>query len=236
MIESVLKQLQEQASEKYKKNVIKMGIPEQESIGVATSDVRKMAKKLPRDKAFVCELWQTNFHEARILAVLRMQPQEYSYKELTDFMEDVISWDLCDLFCKTVLIERQDYQLFIDEWIASENLYFKRAAFTLIASMSTHMALEAPAIQAYLHQIETYSDDERLLVKKAVSWALRELGKIDEEGQAYSIATAEKLLKGTKAQQWIAKDALKELQTLVRVEGRSRLISSKSKMGQAADQ
>lgn len=232
-VEVIIQELRERSSDKYKQNVIKMGIPEENSIGVATGDLRKLAKKLPRNKQYVSELWAANFHETRILAVLCMVPEDYSVDELTVFMNEIVSWDLCDLYCKTVLINRKDFAEFINKWIESPELYVKRAAFTLIASMSTHHTPTLGEIEQYLAEIVTYSDDERLLVKKAASWALRELGKIDEDSHQRALVVAEKLAEnGTKAQQWIAKDALKELRTLVRVEGRSRLISAKSKMGQ----
>lgn len=232
-VEEVLAFLEEHASEKYKKNVVKLGIPETETIGVATADLRKLAKKMPKEKVFIQALWSTGYHECKILAVLAMRPEDFSGQELTDFMEDIHSWDLCDLFCKTVLIEQADYEARIKNWVNEERLYYKRAAFTLIASTSTHAALTDEEISSHLELIKENSADDRLLVKKAASWALRELGKTNEEAKEKSIATATWLTnQESKAQQWIGKDALKELLLLVKVSGRSRLISSKSKMGQ----
>ncbi|MGC6768844.1 DNA alkylation repair protein [Enterococcus sp. LJL51] len=233
-IEDVLTYLKEHASEKYKNNVVKLGIPEKETLGVGTADLRKFAKKLPKDKTFILALWATGYHECKILAVLALQPADYTEKEIETFMSGIQSWDLCDLFCKTVLIARADYDSWIRSWIDKEELYYKRAAFTLIASTSVHVSLTNEEIQDYLTLIKKYSADERLLVKKAVSWALRELGKTNEQAKEWSIETAEILTKQTdKGQQWAGKDALKELSTLVRTEGRTRLISSKSKMGRA---
>ncbi|WP_086349585.1 DNA alkylation repair protein [Candidatus Enterococcus clewellii] len=234
-VEEVLYFLEEHASEKYKKNVVKLGIPEAETIGVATSDLRKLAKKMPKDKVFIQALWHIGYHECKILAVLALKPADFSKVELAALMEDIHSWDLCDLFCKTVLIEMSDYDTWINAWIADERLYYKRAAFTLIASTSTRVALTEAELKRYLELIQANSDDDRLLVKKAVSWALRELGKTSEEAKEQSIATAEWLCEQeSKAQQWIGKDALKELPLLVKVSGRTRLISSKSKMGKEA--
>lgn len=231
-IEDVLAFLEEHASEKYKKNVVKLGIPEAETIGVATADLRKLAKKMPKGKVFIQALWNTGYHECKMLAVLAMRPEDFSAEETAAFMKDIHSWDLCDLFCKTVLIERADYEAWITQWIKDDRLYYKRAAFTLIASTSTHAALTNEEINCHLELIKENSADDRLLVKKAASWALRELGKTNEEAKEMSITTAEWLTnQESKAQQWIGKDALKELPLLVKVSGRTRLISSKSKMG-----
>lgn len=236
-IEEVLAFLEEHASEKYKKNVVKLGIPEEETIGVATADLRKLAKKMPKEKVFIQALWHTGYHECKMLAVLALRPSDFSKEETAAFMEEIHSWDLCDLFCKTVLIEKPDYEEWINDWSNDDRLYYKRGAFTLIASTSTRVALTKAELERYLELIRMNSDDDRLLVKKAVSWALRELGKTGEEAKERSIATAVWLTEqASKAQQWIGKDALKELPLLVKVSGRTRLISSKSKMGKEAQQ
>ena len=231
-IDEIITYLQDSSSEKFKKNIIKLGIPAEHTIGVPTSELRKFARKLPKDKDFLMKLWQTNYHECRILAVLALKPKDCTDEDISYFMSGIISWDLCDLFCKSILIKQSDFDHFIRDWINSDELFYKRAAFTLIASTSTHASLSISEIKDYLKMIADYSDDDRLLVKKAASWALRELGKTNEEAKNLAIEAAETMQKeDSKAKNWIAKDALKELTLLVQAPGRSRLISSKSKMG-----
>lgn len=231
-VNEIISYLEEAASEKFKQNIIKLGIPAENTIGVPTTELRKFAKKLPKEKDFLIELWQTDYHECKILTVLALIPKDCSDEDIEYFMNGIISWDLCDLFCKTVLIKQKDFDRFIQKWIRSDKLFYKRAAFTLIASTSTHTALSTTEIKKYLTLIENESEDERLLVKKAASWALRELGKTNEAAKELAIGTAKAMqLQDSKAKQWIAKDALKELITLVQAPGRSRLISPKSKMG-----
>lgn len=107
----------------------------------------------------------------------------------------------------------------------------KRAAFTLIASVNTHdKNVSDKIIVLFLDIIKEQSNDDRDHVKKAVSWALRETGKKDFNYQEKAIILAYELKEtGNKAQQWIAKDALKELETLVQVKDRERLIPVKQK-------
>ena len=148
-------------------------------------------------------------------------------------MHDVISWDLCDHLCKNLLIQLKGYEDLIEKWCDAEATYMKRAAFTLMASAAIHEKnLQKEALDHYLSLIRTYSDDEREHVKKSVSWALREIGKRDFDYQEKAVLLAHDLMEnGNKAQKWIGKDALKELEKLVKAEGRSRLISSDSRMG-----
>ncbi|MBO0454587.1 DNA alkylation repair protein [Candidatus Enterococcus murrayae] len=231
-IDEIILFLKASSSEKFKKNIIKLGIPDEYTIGVPTSDLRKFAKKIPREKDFLMSLWKTNYHECKILTVLALKPKECSEDDIHYIMDGIVSWDLCDLFCKNILIKQDDFDHFIQRWIDSDKLFYKRAAFTLIASTSTHAALTTEKITDYLTLIELHSDDDQLLVKKAASWALRELGKTNEAAKEAAIKTAKSMqTQESKAAQWIAKDALKELPLLVQAPGRSRLISSKSKMG-----
>ena len=179
------------------------------------------------------ELWRTGYHEAKLLAVLIFDKKSLSLNEAELLINDVYSWDLCDHLCKNLIIKLDGYKVLIEKWSKSTATYSKRAAFTLMASSVIHeKSISEDTIDGYLNLISEYSNDQRDHVKKAVSWALREIGKRDFNYQEKAILLAYELKEhGSKAQIWIAKDALKELEKLVKVEGRGRLISSDSKMG-----
>ncbi|MBS7020407.1 MAG: DNA alkylation repair protein [Firmicutes bacterium] len=232
-VDEVIQELKKESSEKYKENVVKMGIPESSSIGVSTTTIRNLAKQLEHSNDFAFELWNTSYLEARILAVLLMKPKEVTPADIDCFMSEVVSWDLCDHLCKNLIMKRTDYQDYIYQWITEPHIYQKRAAFTLIASSMIHdKKLIDEQIDSYLELVSEYSGYESEHVRKAASWALREIGKKDFHYQEKALQVAHELLEhGNKTQKWVAKDAIKELECLVKVEGRSRLISSKSKMG-----
>ena len=124
----------------------------------------------------------------------------------------------------------------LEEWITSSQTYRKRAAFTLIASSVLHdKKLTDEILDHYLELIAQYSDDEREHVKKAASWALREIGKRDFNYNEKALLLSHEFAESdSKALRWIGKDAIKELETLVKAEGRERLISSKTQMGKEA--
>lgn len=229
----IILKLKAMASEKYKANVVKLGIPQEQSIGVSTGEIRKLAKTIGKSNELAFGLWETGYHEARLLAVLLFDKKQFSLEEAQRLMKDVISWDLCDHLCKNLIINLKAYDELITKWCISSHTYEKRAAFTLIASAAIHdKNITDETLDDYLRLISEYSDDEREHVKKSVSWALREIGKINFDYQEKAILLAQDLKQdGTKAQAWIAKDALKELEKLVQAEGRKRLISSDSQMG-----
>lgn len=68
--DEIIEELKANASEKYKANVVKMGIPEEYSIGVSTAVVRAIAKKAGRSNELARELWDSGYHEAKLLAIL----------------------------------------------------------------------------------------------------------------------------------------------------------------------
>lgn len=231
-LNDVIHDLQEKSSDDYIKNITKLGIPEKDVIGVPTTELRKIAKLHKNNNSLIPELWDSGYHECKILAVLLMKPDEYSKEQIESYMNLVYSWDLCDLYCKNVIIKRNDYTDFIYDWITSKEIYRKRGSFSLLASTSVHKKLTPVEIESYLNLISSSDIPDETIIKKSASWALRELGKINEDSNIKSIAVAEYFKnRSEKSYSWIGKDALKELVTLIKVPGRERLISRNSKMG-----
>ncbi|MFA9463129.1 MAG: DNA alkylation repair protein [Velocimicrobium sp.] len=228
----IIKELKLLSSEKYKKNVVKLGIPESNSIGVCTGDIRKLAKSISKSNELAFELWGTGYHEAKLLAVLLFDKKTLNFDDINSLMNEVYSWDLCDHICKNLIIKLKNYEQLILNWSSLDKTYFKRGMYTLIASAAIHEKnISEESIVLFLQLIRDNSFDEREHVKKAASWALREIGKRNFELQERALLLAYDLKNSNdKTQIWIGKDALKELETLVQVEERSRLISSDSKM------
>lgn len=235
-VQEIINQLQRMANEKYKTNVVKMGIPEANSIGVSTTEIRKLAKTIEKSNDLAYALWESGYHEARLLAVLVFDKKTISIRKAGKLMDDVISWDLCDHLCKNLLVKIKGFTELIQSWVVSKDTYKKRGAFTLmVADVIHNKKITEDTIDEYLDMVRNYSDDERDHVKKAISWALREIGKKDFTENEKAIVLAHELKEGSKPQQWIAKDALKELENVVKVEGRGRLISADSMMGKEKD-
>ena len=100
------------------------------------------------------------------------------------------------------------------EWTDRENEFEKRAGFTIIAAycMADKKA-NNEIFEQFLPIINRHSTDDRIYVKKAVNWALRNIGKRNKDLNRKAIKVANDLIKlDNKTATWIAKDALKELQ------------------------
>ncbi len=230
----IVEYLKAEASEKYKTNIVKMGIPAENCIGVSTAILRKLSKGLEKSNKLALELWNTHYHEARLLSVFLFNSKTLTFSDIDNLMAEVISWDLCDHLCKNLIIKLENYEEYIFNWITANHIYKRRAAFTLIASAAIHdKKIAQDTLDLFLKLISENSNSEHEHIKKAVSWALREIGKIDFDFNEKALVVAHELLKtGNKTQIWIAKDTIKELENVTKTEGRKRLISVNSKMGQ----
>ncbi|MTI60220.1 MAG: DNA alkylation repair protein [Firmicutes bacterium] len=225
--------LNELSDEKYKKNVIRLGIPKDKALGVRTGDIRKLARKIRTNHKLAWELWQSGIHEEKILAVLLFDKKDITYQEIESLMHDVNSWDLCDHICKNLIIKTSFAADIIKSWSKQSSLYFRRAVFVLMTAemVKKREKIELEQVELYIEKIKECANDTRPHVRKAISWALREIGKINYDYQEKAILVAYELIEEGKASAWVGKNALKELETLVKVDERGRLLSSDSKMG-----
>ena len=233
-VDLILQELQEYGDEKRRSNLVKLGIPQENSLGVSTGNIRKIAKKYQKDDELAKALWDSKIHDMKLLAVLLLNPKKATDEKIAYYMNEIYSWDLCDHFCKNYLLKTQNYAGYINKWVTSMQTYYKRAAFTLIAAkVVKDKKISNEDLEHYLNYIVDFSADDRVHVYKAISWALREIGKVNLELQEKAIIVAYNLsVDHDSTKQKIGKMSLKELENLIEVPGRSRLINRDSKMGQ----
>ena len=189
------------------------GINVADAFGVSISDLRKIAGRLGTDHGLAQSLWGTRNHEARILAAMIDDPAQVSDEQMEAWASAFDSWDLCDQVCSNLFDRTSAAHAKAAEWAGRDEEFVKRAGFALMATLSVHdkTAHEA-AFLAFLPLIEREAGDERPYVKKAVNWALRQIGKRDRALNRAAIATAERVrAQGSRSARWIAGDALREL-------------------------
>ncbi|MGO4882753.1 MAG: DNA alkylation repair protein [Bryobacteraceae bacterium] len=209
----ILKRLAAAGSARNIAGMARFGIRPAKAYGVATPDIRSIAKTLARDNQLVSALWSTNVLEARILAAMIADPQQFREEEAERWVRDFDCWSVCDsacigLFWKTPYAWRK-----VREWSSRQPEYERRAAFALLAGLAVHdkNATDGRFVSA-LRLIVAASRDDRNFVKKAVNWALRQIGKCNATLRAAAIETAESLIAAASASaRWIGRDALREL-------------------------
>ncbi|MCP3967611.1 MAG: DNA alkylation repair protein [Lentisphaerae bacterium] len=198
------------------KMMSKFGINTDKVIGVRVPGIRKIAKAAAKgyDHPTALELWGTDIHEARILAGLLADPEEFTPQLVWEWTVDFNSWDIVDLVTDT--FEKIPFiNELITELAADKREFVRRTAFVIIAGHAVHnKKLTAPDFIAFFPLIEKYSTDDRNFVRKAVNWALRNIGKRNMILRTAALEFAENLVtSGNKTACWIAKDAIRELNT-----------------------
>lgn len=185
--------------------------------------LRKIAKEIKKEAkttnlnihSLAQELWDSEIHEARILAGFIDDPTKVSEKQMEAWVKDFDSWDLCDQVCMNLFDKTSFVYQKIDEWSKKDKEFIKRAAFALMATLAVHDKNSPDEkFLKFLPIIKRESIDERNFVKKAVNWALRQIGKRNADLNKTAIKTAQEIQRiNSKSARWIAADALKELTT-----------------------
>ncbi len=166
--------------------------------------------------ATAAHLWNSGVHEARILAGLVDVPALVTESQADAWVADLDSWDTCDQLQKLFVPTPFGHAKAV-EWAGSPDTFVKRAGFVLMATLAVHDE-KAPdaAITAFLPLVEAEATDVRNLVKKAVNWALRQIGKRSPACHAAAVDSAERILvrhSDSAAARWVARDALRELRS-----------------------
>jgi 3-methyladenine DNA glycosylase AlkD len=209
----ILDRLRALADPKGAEGAARYGIRAPEVWGVSMPQLRSVAREIGRDHDLAAELWQTGVHDARILATLVDDPAAVTVRQMENWARDFNSWAVCDAACCCLFDKTPHAWAKAVEWTERGEEYVKRAGFVLMAALAVHDK-KAPdeRFEAFLPLIAEHATDERNFVKKAVNWALRQIGKRSRRLNAAAVRTAEGIRQvDSKAAKWIASDALREL-------------------------
>jgi len=209
---AILQELHARANPANVAGMAKFGINPQGTLGISIYELRKLAKIIGVQHELALQLWETGLHEARILASYIDDPASVTEAQLERWVADFDSWDVVDQVCELIAKTPLAYAK-IFEWSTRPEEFVKRTAFALIAELAVRdkQATDEQLAQ-FFPVIVRAANDERNFVKKAVNWALRNLGKRNLALNAQAIATAREIQAlGTRPARWIAADALREL-------------------------
>lgn len=190
------------------------GMTAEKRLGVSIPDTRKLANQFGKNHQIALELWQTGIPDARILAAMIDEPEKVTEAQMDAWVKDLNSWDVCDQLCMNLFEKTPLAKKKILEWSQQDEEFVKRAAFALIACLAWHdkKASDDQFIQLF-PVIKTGSTDARNYVKKAVSWALRNIGKRNENLNRASVEAAKEMaLIDSKAARWIASDVIRDIE------------------------
>ncbi|MBI5475974.1 MAG: DNA alkylation repair protein [Ignavibacteriales bacterium] len=189
------------------------GIVAKKAFGVSAPALRLIAKEIGRSHELAQKLWSTEILDARILAAFIDDPMLITEKQMEAWVIDFDNWAICDGVCLHLFRKTRFAWKKTKQWTKRREEFVKRAGFTLMATLAVHdkEADDKKFLQLLL-SVKRESKNDRNGVKKAVNWALRQIGKRNLALNKYAIQTAKEIKKtDSPAARWIASDALREL-------------------------
>lgn len=214
--DAVIRELRSKADAGQLQGMARFGISTERTLGgIGLPALRAMAKRIGRSHQVAAELWASGIHEARLLAAMVEDPSAVTEEQMDEWAAEFDSWDVVDGTVSTLFDKTPFAWPKVAEWSSREEEFVKRAGFAMMATLAVHdkMAPDA-AFVALLPIIEREAADPRNFVRKAVNWALRQIGKRNAALNAQAIAAAERIhATGPRPAKWVASDALRELRS-----------------------
>ena len=213
---SILTELYSRANPKNVEGMARYGIKSPRNVlGVSSKFLFSLAKTIGTNQTLALELWQTGVYEARLIAAFIADPKQLKKSTMNVWVKDFDNWAICDGVCMHCFRDTPYAQELALKWVKQKQEFVRRAGFTLIATLCVNdkKADDAVFLQ-YLPIIKKYATDDRTYVKKAVNWALRQIGKRSLKLNPSAIKTAEEIHRmNSSSAKWIASDALRELRS-----------------------
>jgi 3-methyladenine DNA glycosylase AlkD len=222
-VDQIVAHLRSLGSEENRGGMARFGIVTDRAFGVGNTSLRPLARALKRDHDRSLALWETGWREARLLAAFTDDPKLVTHEQARRWADDFESWEIVDSVCD-LFVDAGHLDL-IPVFVADEREFVRRTAFAMMAWAAVHRKKEPDqTFIAWLDLIERHSSDPRNFVRKAVNWALRQIGKRSSTLHGPALALAERLAASAdRTARWIGKDAVRELtdiRTLARIERR----------------
>jgi 3-methyladenine DNA glycosylase AlkD len=211
--EEILRLLKANANPAGVLGMAKFGIRTESALGLSMPFLRQTAKRIGVDHELALRLWRSGIHEARILAALVDDPARVTSAQMDAWVKDFDSWDVCDQVCGNLFDRTRHGRRKAAVWAEKKPEYERRAGFAMMAALAWHdERAENGLFLAYLALCEKYAFDDRNFVKKAVNWALRNIGKRNRALNRAAVACARRIAhQESRAARWVAADAIREL-------------------------
>jgi len=211
----MLARMEEIGSPRVVEKMSYFGIRAPRAYGLSAPQMHALAREAGRDHALALALWRSGVHDARHIAAMVADPAQVSESLMESWAREFASWDVVDTCCCYLFVHTAHAWEKAAAWSRRREEFVKRAAFSTIAYLAVHdKAAQDAKFARLLPIIEREAGDERNFVRKAVNWALRQIGKRNLRLNRLAIAAAKRIRRqGSRSARWIAADALRELRS-----------------------
>jgi 3-methyladenine DNA glycosylase AlkD len=226
-VKTTVRELRRLGTKRNVEGMARYGIRAAKVFGVSKPKLDALAKKIGKNHSLGLALWSTGIQDAKILAGLISEPGQVTASQMELWVRDFDNWDSCDGTCCHLFVFAEAAWPKAFAWTKRKDEFQKRGGFALAAYLAYRDKSAGDAkYLSFLKVIEREADDERNFVKKAVNWALRNIGKRNPRLNRAAVAAARRIQKKeSRAARWIAADALRELQSTAvqaRLHGKER--------------
>jgi 3-methyladenine DNA glycosylase AlkD len=211
----VLKELRSKSNPAAVRGMARFRISAAKAYGWSTPALKNFAREIGKDHDLAQRLWCTGILEARTLASLIDDKEKVTEAQMQNWAKDFDSWAVCDGTCLNLFRYTPFAYKKCREWSERQEEFVKRAAFTLMACLAVgDKAANDRMFLRFLPLIKRQAGDERNYVRKAVNWALRQIGKRNQRLNRVAIKAAQEIHRlNSSSARWIASDALRELRS-----------------------
>lgn len=214
-VDAILTKLKTMGSAETKAIKERFAISAEPSHGIFLKDLDALAKKIGKDDVLALALFETGIYEAQLLCSRLFSPRHITPALMEKWVAAFVNWEICDTFCMGFMGKSPHALYKAFEWVAYLGEYQKRAGFVLMVAYAfTDKDAPNDEIRRFFPVMHEHANDDRTYVMKGINWALRQVGKRNPDLHREAIATAHEILAlGSKPARWIAKDALRQLQS-----------------------
>jgi 3-methyladenine DNA glycosylase AlkD len=212
-LQQIIKRLREAATPGDLEGMARVGITPDRAFGTKLPALRRLAREIGRDHALARQLWEAGYRETRILAAMVEEPERVTRRQMDRWARDFAYWELCDQCCMNLFYQLPAAPEQAAAWAGRRGEQQRRAGFALMAVLAVKdKAADDALFEGFFPQIEQGATDARGPVKKAVSWALRNIGKRNMRLNRRAVALARRIAAvDSGAAAWVARDVLREL-------------------------
>lgn len=210
-----LSMLRAAASDEFRTGMARFGIAVDRALGVHMPEVRRIGRMIGTNHRLAMELFGSGVHEAQILASIVADRRLFTPEDMDCWVADFDSWDVCDQCCINLFRRLPFAYGRVRRYAAEEREFTRRAGFALLATLAVgDKGASDDVFRDFLPLVEEYSADPRPSIRKAVNWALRQIGKRSAGLHPDALAAAERIaVSDTVSARWIGRDAVRELRS-----------------------
>ncbi len=212
---AILTSLYAKRNERNIAGMARFGIRSDNVLGVPLVSLRAIARSTGKNHNLALQLWETGVYEARVLAAFIADPKKLTPRQMDRWVKDFDNWAICDGLSIHLFRKTPHAHTLARRWARRKAEFIRRAGYVLMATLAVHDT-EAPdnVFRSYLKSLPAGASDERLYVRKAVNWTLRQIGKRNRSLNRDAVRIAGQIRSlDTPAARWIASDALRELKS-----------------------